>query len=61
MLLCRGVITEYKAKEMGTFQGRDGRQLEMERNQLGFAYDRKEEQNGLYYFLGVKCYLPVNY
>ena len=56
-LLSRGVITKCEAKEMGTFRGRDGRKLEMERNQLGLGYDMKEEQDGLYCFLGVKCYL----
>ena len=57
MLLCGGVITECEVKEMGTLWGRDGRQLEMERNQLRLGYDMKKKQDGLYYFLGVKWYL----
>ena len=57
MLLSRGVRTKNEAKEMGTFWGRDGRKLQRERNQLGLGYDMKQEQYGLYCFLGVKCYL----
>lgn len=53
MLLSRGVRTKYEAKEMGTFWGRDGRKLQRERNQLGLGYDMKQEQYGLYCFLGV--------